>query len=103
MKKDVTITKENFEEEVLKSDLPVWVDFFATWCGPCQMLSPILDEIAEENNDFYVTKVNTDEEPELAVAYGVANLPTVMVFKNGEISKKMVGYKTKEEILATLK
>ncbi len=97
---EITITKENFEQEVLKSDVPVLVDFWATWCGPCKMLAPILSEIAEEEK-VKVAKVNVDDEGELAVKFGIMSIPTVMLFKNGERVKTAVGYMSKEEIKET--
>ena len=87
----VTITLENFEAEVIKSDKPVLVDFWAPWCGPCRMLSPVVDEIAEEKTDIKVGKVNVDEQEELAVRFGIMSIPTLIVFKNGEVVKKTMG------------
>lgn len=95
----ITITKENFETEVLKSDKPVLVDFWAVWCGPCQMLSPIVDQIAEESNAIKVGKVNVDEQPELAQMFGVMSIPTLISFREGEVTNKSVGVISKEEIL----
>jgi thioredoxin 1 len=95
----ITITKDNFEEEVLKSDKPVLLDFWAAWCGPCRMLSPIVDEIAEEREDIKVCKVNVDEEPELAIRYGIATIPTLLVIKDGQIANKTIGAQPKEHIL----
>ena len=97
---EITVTKDNFEDEVLKSDKPVLVDFWATWCGPCKMLSPIIAEIAEENADsLKVCKVNVDDEPELAASFSIASIPTLIVFKNGEVTNMSVGYSQKEAIL----
>ena len=97
---EITITKENFENEVIKSDKPVLVDFWATWCGPCKMLAPIIAEIAEENADtIKVGKVNVDDEPELAASFSIASIPTLIVFKNGEVTNMSVGYCRKDEIL----
>ena len=95
----VTITLENFEAEVIKSTKPVLVDFWASWCGPCRMLSPIVDQIAEERTDIKVGKVNVDEQEELAMRYGIMSIPTLIVFKNGEIVKKTMGVQPKAAIL----
>ena len=96
------ITKENFENEVLKSDRPVLLDFWASWCGPCRMVSPIIDEIAEETTDKKVCKINVDEQPELAQAFGVMSIPTLVVIKDGEVVGQSVGVKSKEAILHML-
>lgn len=98
----LTITQENFEAEVLQSDKPVLVDFWATWCGPCQMMSPIVDEIAAEREDIKVGKVNVDEQRVLTEKFGIMNIPTLLVFKNGSAAGRIVGFKPKEEILAQL-
>ena len=95
----INITLENFEAEVIKSDKPVLVDFWAPWCGPCRMLSPIVDEIAEEKTDIKVGKVNVDEQEELAMRFGIMSIPTLIVFKNGEIVKKTMGVQPKAAIL----
>ncbi len=97
-----TITKENFDEIVLQSDKPVLVDFWAEWCGPCRMVSPIVDEIAEEREDIVVGKINVDEQGELAVRFGVMSIPTLLVFKGGEIAQTAVGARPKADILALL-
>ncbi|MCI8637191.1 MAG: thioredoxin [Clostridia bacterium] len=97
------ITNQNFEEEVLKSDKPVLVDFYATWCGPCQMMSPIIDEIAEENADtLKVGKVNIDENQDLAIKYNVMSIPTIIIVKNGKVEKTFVGVTDKNEILGAI-
>ena len=93
------ITKENFEEEVLKADKPVLVDFWASWCGPCKMLSPVVDEIAEENDTIKVGKVNVDEQMELAEKFNVMSIPTLVLFKDGEAAGRMVGVRPKKDIL----
>ncbi len=101
---EITLTKDNFEAEVLKSDIPVLVDFWAVWCGPCQMVGPILSEIAEENEGkIKVGKVNVDEQPELARQFGIMSIPTMIVFKNGEKVNQLVGAVPKESILDLLK
>ena len=101
---ELTITEQNFDEEVMRAKEPVLVDFWATWCGPCRMLAPIIEQIAKENEGkVKVGKVNVDEERELALQFGVSSIPTVLVFENGEIKATSVGYRPKEEIEALLK
>lgn len=97
-----TITKENFDALVLQSDKPVLVDFWAPWCGPCRMVSPIVDQIAEERSDIVVGKVNVDEQPELSAQFGVMSIPTLLVFKEGKLAQKAVGARPKEDLLALL-
>ena len=96
---EITLTESNFEEEVLKSDKPVLVDFWASWCGPCSMVSPVIDEIANESTDIKVCKVNVDDQPELASAFGVMSIPTLIVMKDGKVSARTVGARPKEDIL----
>ena len=97
------ITKENFEAEVLKSQKTVLIDFWATWCGPCQMLSPVVDEFAEENPEISVCKVNVDEQPELAMAFGIESIPTLVVMKDGKAVNKSLGVIPKEKIAELVK
>ena len=96
----IKLTKDNFEQEVLKSEKPVLVDFYADWCGPCQMLSPIVDEVAEERDDIKVGKINVDEQMELAMRFQVSSIPMLIVFKDGKAVAKSVGYRPKSEIAA---
>ena len=94
------INKDNFHNEVLNSEKPVLLDFFASWCGPCRMVGPILDEIAEEREDIKVCKVDIDEQPELASRFRIMSVPTLMVLKNGNIMDQSIGAKPKHQILA---
>ena len=98
----VTITKENFEQEVLQSTKPVLLDFWASWCGPCRMLSPVVDEVAEERTDVKVGKVNVDEQPELAGQFGVMSIPTLLVFEQGKLVRQAVGARPKASVLDLL-
>ena len=100
---EIIITEQNFEEEVLKSDIPVLVDFWATWCGPCRMLAPIIEQIAnEQEGKVMVGKINVDEEMNLAAAFGVQSIPTVMVFKDGKVTNMAVGVRPKAQLEAML-
>ena len=98
----INITKNNFREEVVNSEKTVLLDFWASWCGPCSMLSPIIDEIAEDRTDIKVGKVNVDEEPELSSAFQVMSIPTVGVMKNGNVTGKSIGVRPREDIEAML-
>lgn len=97
---EITITTENFEEEVIKSDKPVLIDFWATWCGPCKMIAPTVEEIAEEyEGKIKVGKVNVDEEPDLTQSFGISSIPTLVLMKDGKPADMMVGLRTKEQIV----
>lgn len=96
------VTRDNFEQWVLQSDKPVLVDFYADWCGPCKMLSPVVEQIAEESDAYRVCKVNVDEAMDIAAEYGVVSIPTLVVFKNGEASARTVGVQSKQAILQML-
>ena len=96
------ITKDNFQAEVLQADKPVLGDFWASWCGPCKMLSPVVDQIAEENDDIKVCKINVDDEPELAGQFGVMSIPTLLVFRDGQLANQSVGVRPKDFILGKL-
>lgn len=96
-------TTANFENEVLNSDVPVFVDFWATWCMPCKMLAPTIEELAKEANGYKVGKVDIDKDPELAQKYRIMSIPTVLVFKNGKVAASVVGLQSKAKLLALLK
>ena len=98
----IHINKSNFQNEVLNSEKPVLLDFWAPWCGPCRMVSPVVDEIASECGDIKVGKVNVDEQPELAAQFGVMSIPTLVVMKGGKVVNQMVGARPKAQILAML-
>ena len=101
---EVIITKNNFEAEVLKSDIPVLVDFWATWCGPCRMLAPVIEEIANEYaGKVKVGKIDVDQQPELAMQFGVMSIPTLILFKEGKAVAQSLGYKPKAQVEAMLK
>ncbi len=97
---EITITKENFDTEVLSSEIPVLLDFWASWCGPCAMIAPVIEEIAREyEGKIKVGKINVDEQEELAVMFSIASIPTILAVNNSEVTGKLVGVRTKEEIL----
>ncbi len=98
----ITITKENFQSEVMEASVPVLVDFWAAWCGPCQMLSPVVEEIASSHPEIKVGKVNVDEQPQLAQTFSVSAIPTLLVFKHGQLVQQFVGVQPKSTILAAL-
>ena len=98
----IDVTSENFKQEVLQSDKPVLVDFWASWCGPCRMLGPVLEELGEEHPETKICKVNTDDERELAVSFGIDSIPCVISFKDGKQIDKSVGFVSKDKLLALL-
>ncbi|MBQ9045758.1 MAG: thioredoxin [Oscillospiraceae bacterium] len=97
------VTQDNFMTEVLEADKPVLVDFWAVWCGPCKMLSPVVDQIAEENDDIKVCKIDVDEEGALAQQFGIMSIPSLLVFKGGEVVERSVGVQPKDAVLAMVK
>lgn len=99
----IKLTNENFDAEAIKSDKPVLIDFWAPWCGPCRMMSPVVDELAEEATDIKICKVNTDEESELASKFGIMSIPTFVVIKDGQAVKKVSGARSKAELIALVK
>ena len=98
----ISITKENFSAEVLESTKPVLLDFYATWCGPCRMVSPLVDEIAEEHPEYTVGKIDVDAEGELAQQFGIVSIPTLVALKDGKVVRQTVGYAPKDELLAMM-
>lgn len=99
----IKVTNDNFETVVLQTNKPVLIDFYAAWCGPCRMVSPLVDEIAEENSDYQICKVDVDEAPELAQKFGVMSIPTLVVWKDGKVVTQSVGAVPKDTILDMLK
>ena len=96
------IGKENFDEVVLNAEKKVLIDFWATWCGPCKMIAPVIDQIAEENNEIIVAKIDVDKDPELAIRFGITSIPTLILMDKGEKIGQLIGYRPKEDILKFL-
>ena len=98
----IQLTKTNFDSEALQSDIPVLIDFYADWCGPCRMVSPIVEQIANEGGNYKVAKIDVDKSPELAAKYGVMSIPTLVVLKDGKVAQQAVGARSKDQILKML-
>lgn len=100
---EITLNKNNFQNEVMNSDKPVLIDFWATWCPPCRMLAPVIEEIAKEHDEIKVGKVNTDDEPELANQFGIEAIPTIILIRDGKVVNRSMGYRPKEDVEEMLK